>query len=204
LSRPVAISGWQRVMQGPISIWVFFGLIASGKSTLAEKWADRHQLAHFNSDRIRKELAGLAPTADQQEFLDKGIYSSEFSRRTYDELLTRAERECKAGRSTILDASYQSRSERQKVRALADRLGVDLFFVLCNCPEGVTMERLAIRSRDPEAVSDGRPEIYRRQKERFSAPDELGNDELFNLSTLGPVADLLDQLDRIFEVDQDA
>jgi predicted kinase len=191
-------------MQGPISIWVFFGLIASGKSTLAEKWADRHQLAHFNSDRIRKELAGIAPTADQRESLDKGIYSSEFSRRTYDELMVRAEKECKAGRSVILDASYQSRSERQKVRVLADRLGVDLFFVLCNCPEEVTMERLAVRGRDPEAVSDGRPEIYRRQKERFAAPDELGNDELFNLSTVGPIGDLLDQLDRIFEVDQDA
>ncbi len=190
-------------MQRPISIWVFFGLIASGKSTLAAEWAGRHQLVHFNSDRIRKELAGLAPTADRQESFDLGIYSSESSRRTYDELLARAERECKAGRSVILDASYQSRSERQKVRALADRLGVDLFFVLCNCPEEVTLERLAIRSRDPEAVSDGRPEIYRRQQERFAAPDELGNDELFNLSTVGPVVDLLDQLDRIFEVDQD-
>jgi predicted kinase len=181
---------------------VFFGLIASGKSTVAAKWAQRHRMTYLNSDRVRKELAGISATTDQRESFDQGIYSSEFSRRTYGELLARAERECLAGRSTILDGSYQSRAERQKVKVLAGRLGVDLFFVLCNCPEDVTIERLAIRGRDPEAVSDGRPEIFWQQKERFELPEELGKDELFNLSTVGPVADLLDQLDGIFEVDQ--
>ena len=189
-------------MQRPTSIWVFFGLIASGKSAVAEKWADRHGIAYFNSDRIRKELAGISATVEQKESYAQGIYSSELSRRTYAELLARAERETGAGRSTVLDGSYQSRVERQKVKALAGRLGVDLFFVLCNCPEDVTMERLAIRSRDPAAVSDGRPEIYWKQKERFELPEELGKDELVKLSTVGPVADLLDKLDRFFEVDQ--
>jgi predicted kinase len=189
-------------MQRPNSIWVFFGLIASGKSTVAGKWAARHGIPYFNSDLVRKELAGIPAMTDQQESFGQGIYSSEFSRRTYGELLARAERECLAGRSAVLDGSYQSRAEREKVKVLAERLAVDLFFVLCNCPEDVTMERLAIRSRDPEAVSDGRPEIYRQQKERFEFPDELDRGELFNLSTVGPVADLLDQLDEIFEVDQ--
>ena len=50
-------------MPGANNIWVFFGLIATGKSTLAEKWAARHTMAHFNSDRLRKELAGISPTA---------------------------------------------------------------------------------------------------------------------------------------------
>ena len=189
-------------MQKPISVWVFFGLIASGKSTVAEKWAMRHDMAYLNSDRVRKELAGLVPTADRKESINEGIYSTRFSRLTYDELLVRAEREIDGGRSALLDASYQKSGEREKIRALADRLGVDLFFVLCNCPEDVTMERLATRNLDPNAVSDGRPEIYHLQKEKFEDPDELGKKELVKFSTDGPVADLLDRLDIIFEVDR--
>ena len=64
------------------------------------------------------------------------------------------------------------------------------------------MERLATRNHDPEAVSDGRPEIYYAQKERFEAPDELGEKVLVKLSTDIPVNDLLDRLDIIFEVDK--
>ena len=40
-------------------IFVFFGLIASGKSTLAEHFAKRYHLPYYNTDRVRKELAGI-------------------------------------------------------------------------------------------------------------------------------------------------
>ena len=182
------------------NIWVFFGLIATGKSTLAEKWAARHAMAHFNSDRLRKELAGISATAGRQESLDQGIYRSEFSRRTYDALLSRAEQECRAGRPVVLDASYQSRAERDLVRDLAVRLGVDVFFILCNCPEDEIMRRLALRSRDPEAISDGSSAIYLAQKERFEFPDELAGSQLVKLSTVGDINKLLAELDKIFEV----
>ncbi|MEN8136627.1 MAG: ATP-binding protein [Thermodesulfobacteriota bacterium] len=187
-------------MPGANTIWVFFGLIATGKSTLAAAWAARHTMAHYNSDRLRKELAGLAPTVGQQESLDKGIYSGDFSRRTYDVLLTRAEQECLAGRPVVLDASYQSRVERDRLRDLAARLGADIFFIHCICPEDEIMRRLEIRSHDPEAVSDGRPAIYQAQKERFELPDELNDTQLVNLTTVGDINDLLAELDKIFEV----
>jgi len=182
-------------------IWVFFGLIATGKSTLASAWAARHNMAYFNSDRVRKELAGLAATADRKVSLDRGIYSHDFSRRTYDVLLAEAERECSLGRPVVLDASYQSRAERDRVRALAVGLNVDVYFILCTCPEDEIMRRLAMRSRDPEAVSDGRPAIYRVQKERFEYPDELDDSRLVTLSTLAGPDELLTELDKIFEVD---
>lgn len=184
----------------PHNIWVFFGLIATGKSTVAEAWADRHGVAHFNSDRVRKALAGLQPTAGQQEALDQGIYTGPFSRRTYDQLLARAEGEIRAGRPVVLDASYQSRGERDRVRALASQLGVEVFFILCNCPEDEIMRRLATRRRDHAAVSDGRPEIYQVQKARFEPPDELLKTRLVTLSTDRGIDELLTELDQIFEV----
>jgi len=178
-------------------ILVFFGLIATGKSTVASAWAARHGYAHFNSDRIRKELAGMLPGAGCMETLDKGIYSKEFSRRTYDLLLAKAEQECLADRPVVLDASFQYRADRDRVRSLASRLGVDLLFILCNCSEDLIMKRLIRRSQDAEAVSDGNPAIYLAQKERFELPDELAGEILVNLSTAGNINELLDHLDKI-------
>ena len=181
-------------------IWVFFGLIATGKSTLAAAWAARHGMAHFNSDRLRKELAGISFTTGRRAAFEQGIYSSEFSRRTYDALLAMAEQECRAGRPVVLDASYQRRAERDRLRGLAARLGVAVVFVLCHCSEEEVMRRLASRSREPEPVSDGRPAIYLAQKERFEVPDELDDKQLISVSTAGDINYLLAELDKIFEV----
>ena len=100
----------------------------------------------------------------------------------------------------VLDASYQSLAERNRVRDLATRLGVDVFFILCNCSEDEIMRRLVLRSRDGDAVSDGRPAIYLAQKARFEFPDELDDTLLVKLSTSANINDLLDKLDKIFEV----
>lgn len=170
------------------AIYVFFGLIATGKSTLAKAWAEQHALASFNSDVVRKEIAGLAPTARRLEAPDQGIYSAEFSKKTYETLLARAEAEVRAGRGVVLDASYHRRAERQHVRMLARRYGFPVYFVLCTCPERVLQERLARRAMDPTAISDGRWEIYLGQKEKFEPPTELAPGELVTLETTGPVA----------------
>lgn len=177
------------------TIYVFFGLIATGKSTLAQAWAERHGMAYANSDVVRKELAGLAPTASQKEGVDQGIYTREFSRKTYDALLAHAEAAIRQGRGVILDASYQSREERGKVVALAQQLAVAVRFVLCDCRDDVKKTRLALRAQDPDAVSDGRWEIYLQQKARFEAPTELAAEQLVNLDTDLPIESALAQLD---------
>jgi predicted kinase len=188
-------------MPKPDKIWVFFGLIATGKSFLAERWAARHEMAYLNSDRVRKELAGIPPNARREDSLSLGIYSSEFTRHTYDELLVRCEAENRRGKPVVLDASYQSRSERQRLLDLAARLGCEAFFVLCTCPDEEVRRRLEIRRQDPDAVSDGRLEIYLAQKKSFEPPDELAKSSLLKLSTAREIGELLAELDEIFEVE---
>lgn len=178
-------------MQPQPRIFVFFGLIATGKSTLAENWAKAHGFAWYNSDRVRKDLAGIKPQTSQSEQVDQGIYTKEFSQRTYDALLDLAAKEIKAGRSVVLDASYQSAKERERLRSLAGVLGAKACFIHCVCPEPEMKRRMAERARDPLAVSDGRWEIYLSQKERFTAPTELAADELITINTEQPVAALL-------------
>lgn len=177
--------------QGSNILYVFFGLIASGKSTLAEAWAQRLGINSYNSDRVRKELAGLAVNAQQRASFNAGIYTAEFSRKTYDALLAHAENELREKHSVVLDGSYQSKAERDRVREIARRHRASLIFIECRCPEPLLQERMALRAQDPSAVSDGRWEIYLLQKERFQKPDELASGELITIDTDAPVDTLL-------------
>jgi len=178
-------------------IYVFFGMIATGKSTLALRFASHRGLAYVNTDVVRKELAGISPTQGRRDEVDQGIYTPEFSRLTYDALLDRAEAELRQGRGVVLDGSYQKREERERVVSLARRLGACVRFILCTCSDEVKKERLAVRERDPEAVSDGRWEVYLRQKERFMEPTELDSGELVVFDTDLPVDEAVARLDRL-------
>ena len=178
-------------------IVVFFGLIASGKSTLAEAFARQQDLPWYNTDRVRKELAGLAAAERRPDGFQQGIYSSEFSRRTYKALLDRAGVDIRAGEAgVVLDGSYHRRTERNGVRELAAELKVPCTFVLCQCGEEEVQRRLAERARDPRAVSDGRWEIYLTQREKFESPAEVATVDLIVLNTEAPVAELLAELNR--------
>lgn len=177
---------------------VFFGMIATGKSYLASAWAEQHGLPYYNSDRVRKELAGLTARTGQYEEVGQGIYSPAFSRRTYDALLERAEQhflkdpEC----CVVLDGSYQAGEERE--RLLRSRLGrsVRILFVHCSCAESVVQRRLALRAKDPDAVSDGRWEIYLAQKKRFQPLTGTEEEEVIFLDTDAPLTDLLNEVDQ--------
>lgn len=176
-------------------LYIFFGLIATGKSTLARAWASRHGLSYYNSDVVRKELAGLDATSKSPDAHGRGIYTPEFTARTYEQLRRRAETDLRQGRGVVLDASYTEQAERERIVDLARSLGVEFHFVHCHCSDEVKRQRLARRSRDPEAVSDGRWEIYLRQRAKFQPPVELPASRLTVIDTAGPLPQLLEELE---------
>ena len=53
------------------------------------------------------------------------------------------------------------------MRQLAEEHGARLVFVYCECPPEVARERLGIRLTDPEAISDGRVELFEAQARDF-------------------------------------
>lgn len=177
-------------------IYIFFGMVASGKSTLARSFAGRHHIPCYNTDRVRKELAGLTPTGRRPDGINQGIYSKEFTGKTYQAMLERTRKDIDAGKSgVVLDGSYHRRHEREQVRRMAMELGVSCKFIHCICHEGEVRRRLEKRSRDPKAVSDGRWEIYLAQKKSFEPPDELSPAELIVLDTENDVDMLLERLE---------
>lgn len=176
---------------------VFFGMTATGKSYIARAWARKWGCLYLNSDVVRKELTGRELPSSQVAALNKGIYAPEFTRRTYDELGQRAEQALVAAqaRCIVLDASYQSRRERDLIRKRLEGK-CRMIFIHCICPEDVVRQRLAIRAKDPCAVSDGRWEVYLQQKKVFSSPAELGVESFVTLETTRSLADLLQILEK--------
>lgn len=173
---------------------VFWGMTASGKSTLGRVWASRHQAPYYNTDRIRKELAGLRAEEKRPDAVGRGIYSPAFSVKTYQTMLDRASRDFALGvRLVVLDGSYGRRADRDLVRSMATAAGARCVFFLCLCGEQEARRRLSVRARDPEAVSDGRWEIYLHQQQTFELP-EAGEGDCIRLHTEQPVEALMQRL----------
>ncbi len=177
------------------TIVVFFGMTASGKSTLGKAWSARCQATYHNTDRVRKELAGLQPTDRRPNQVFHGIYSAAFTAQTYQAMLERARNDFAAGYEVVvLDGSYSKRRDRDQVRQLAEEVEARCLFIFCTCSDIEVRRRLEERARDPEAVSDGRWDIYLHQKKTFELPDASEEGECIRLNTEQPIEDMLQWL----------
>ena len=172
---------------------VIFGLMATGKTTLARALGRALGLPVIESDRVRKDLAGLKPTDREAVEFGRGIYAADFSSRTYEEMRRQAAALLAAGESVILDGSYKRAGERELVRQLAREQGAGVLFVYCECPPAEARRRAGIRLTDPAAISDGRVELFAAQARDF---DPLGPEDrpLLRLDTNREVAVALEEL----------
>jgi uncharacterized protein len=146
---------------------VIFGLMGTGKTTLARALGESLKWPVIESDQVRKALAGLEPTTRATLEFGQGIYAEDFSTRTYREMRRRAGEQLAAGHSVILDGSYKRAGERQLVRQMAREQGAEAVFVYCECPPAEACRRLGIRLTDPQAISDGRVELFEAQAKDF-------------------------------------
>ncbi|GFO66779.1 kinase [Geomonas limicola] len=146
------------------------GVMGSGKSALAGELCRDLGLTLLSSDRVRKALAGRAPTERGKEGYGAGIYSPESSEATYRALLERAREELVRGHGVVVDATFRRRGDRAAFQALAESLGVPYHLVEIRCEREVLARRLRERSLDPSVVSDGRVEFLERQLAEFEAP----------------------------------
>jgi predicted kinase len=118
------------------------GLPGAGKSTLSRTLADPGGFDVVRSDVVRKELAGLAPSQSAKAPFGEGIYSPEWTERTYAECLARAERLLFEGRRVAVDASFGDDSLRERFLDAAARWGVPVLFFHCLADPAAVWSRL--------------------------------------------------------------
>ena len=121
------------------------GLPGTGKTTLAGMVAERGGFQVLSADRTRKELAGLDPHVSAAAEYGKGIYTAEWNRKTYAELLRRADQALFRGERVLVDASFGRQANRDEFFAAADRLGVPAYLFLCEAAAGTVIKRLGRR-----------------------------------------------------------
>lgn len=164
-------------------IIVIFGLIGTGKTTLANLLSDELSAEVISSDQVRKEITGTKLTEREFKGFSKGIYSKKTTDQTYNEVLKKGIREIQLGKNVILDASYSKRKYRNEVRLEAKKLGVPLLFIETAASKNIIRKRLLEREKVGKSISDARWEIFEDFNKRFEEPSELSMKTYFMVNT---------------------
>jgi aminoglycoside phosphotransferase family enzyme/predicted kinase len=143
------------------------GVVGSGKSTVANELADRVGGVVVSSDRVRKRMAGLAPTERMHAALDEGPYAADVTELVYAGLLDRARPIVESGRVAILDATFGRCRHREMAAKRARELCVPVHIVEARCSAAVAVARLAHREEMGTDASDAGPALYARSVARF-------------------------------------
>jgi len=174
----------------PPTVVAVAGIIASGKTTVADRLSFEMSAPVVDADRTRKQLLGVQATMPVHDGAWQGAYDPAFTESVYDEVFRRAGVVLESGRSVIVEASFRSRALRARARALAQRYGVPFRLVECRASPEVCRERLRERARTT-SVSDGRLEIFDDFVARWQVIDELPAQEHLVIDTSRPLADNL-------------
>ena len=162
-----ALSRLEAPEQGP-ELLLLAGLPAAGKSTLGRRFVDDDRVdVLIESDVVRKELAGLDPEESADAEFGEGIYTREFSRKTYEEVARRAGQHLEKGRRVAIAATFVSDERRRQMIDVARRRGVPVQFLECRISQQLAHQRLEARTDD---VSDAGIDVYENLKEAWEPP----------------------------------
>lgn len=177
---------------------IFCGLTGSGKSVLARALGDRLGMPVINSDAVRKQIVGnvgknLVP-------FQSGIYSQAMTERTYARMAELAEKNILSGEGAILDGTFHRKANWEKILELVERYRIPLAIIRCYASDETTRSRLASRLAQGTDISDGRWEIYQRQKEAYEPIEEISAAAHLKLNTAEPVEDLVRRVEKFLQV----
>ncbi len=158
------------------------GMIASGKSTIADQLGQQLGCPVISADWTRKWLLGRQPFETVAEDAFQGAYSATITARVYREMLRRAERVLRTGRCVVFDATFRAHRQRALVRRLASELGAEFTFVECQATKEVCHQRLLAREHD-QSVSDATLDIYDSFADSWESVDELPPNQHLVLDT---------------------
>ena len=139
------------------------GLSGSGKSTLSQRLADQLGLIRVRSDVERKRMFALDPYAVRSAALESVIYTASVTDSVYRHLATLAQSLLTAGYSTVLDATFLLRVQRDLLRNLAQRLRVPFVILRCHAPNNFLKHAITQRARAGGDASDADVQVLQRQ-----------------------------------------
>jgi len=159
------------------------GLMGSGKSYQAKILAERFGAELIRTDILRKESFDIKPSERRYEDFGQGIYSKEVSRLIYRKAFDLAQEKLKQGKAVIIDGSFKKNEERQKAMELAQSHGIRFYILYCVCPDDISRKRLEKRVMENNNESDGRWELFQKQKNDFDLIEIVHVNHFFKIDT---------------------
>ena len=144
------------------------GLPGTGKSALARALVDAAGFTWVRSDALRKRLAGLDPWTSRAAGVGEGLYTPEWTERTYAACLDRAGEVCRAGGRAVVDATFVDHRRRETFVAAAIEWGVPTLLLVATAPAELVRDRIEARTRDP---SDATWAVYEAASARWRPAD---------------------------------
>lgn len=167
---------------GPL-VLIVIGNIATGKSTLAENLAPMLNWPHYDSDRVRKNLAGIEPTKPTPDHLKQEIYAPDFTDKVYDQLKSEALKASHKKEGIILDATYGRKKLRENLTNALKEHKAPFTFIETHTDEQTIIERLKERAPQEHQPSDARIEDFSDLYHRYEPPKEVEQKNLIQINT---------------------
>jgi aminoglycoside phosphotransferase family enzyme/predicted kinase len=124
-----AAAAWMTPRQPTLIL--MHGASGSGKSWMSERLVPEVRAVRIRSDLERKRLAGIDALQSAAADVRQGIYSPQFSHRTYSRLADCAASCLRAGLNVIVDAAFLEAADREVFRTLARHIGAEFLIVSC-------------------------------------------------------------------------
>jgi len=155
------------------------GLTGSGKSTLSNSLCRQVPLIHLSSDAVRKFLFAQPQFNAQNSGFQKGIYQKTKTMQTYRALNQIAQVYLNQGHSVLLDATFSQKIHREAAAKIALEAKASFKIIEMQTPEKICLENLEKRLAKP-SISDGRAEIYFKQKKTFEPLEDNSQHVIIN------------------------
>jgi len=147
-------------------LFITTGLTGTGKTTVAKKLSIDYNAEIVSTDSVRKEIEGMDRFERHYDAYNTGLYSPEKMRYAYDKVLEKGNFYLKKNRNVVLDATFKNNELRKKAYEITKNSNSKFIIIYCNVPEEIVKKYLNNRL-NKKTVSDGRWEIYEKQKHSF-------------------------------------
>jgi aminoglycoside phosphotransferase family enzyme/predicted kinase len=161
------------------------GLPGVGKSTLARALAETASFQWIDTDRVRKEIAGADASSRAERGYGEGIYTAEWTARTYAECARRAREILWNGGRAAVEGSFRKEEHRLAMLRVAESLGTPFVVLSCSLDPSEARRRLAAR---PPGDSDADWSVHERMRAEWEAPSSATRLHVRTLSLDGPEA----------------
>jgi predicted kinase len=147
-------------------LFITTGLTGTGKTTAARKISIDYHADLISTDTVRKELEGIDKYERHHDAYNTGLYSPDKMQETYEIIIERAKDLLIKGYNVVLDATFKTEELRNKAEDITKETNTRFLIIYTKCPESVVKKYLEQRVKK-KSISDGRWEIYVKQKDSF-------------------------------------